>query len=656
MNDISLQHFLSRLEQGGLEVTELFGAAGQLGGEDAAALYIAWLGHNPSHPLLCAVLFNLSTVQASLGNRPQAAEALRLAIQFNPDFYPPYINRGNLLEGAGDRLGAIAQWQALVDRLTSVTRETLEFKMSALKQIGRVFALADIDDQAERSLKTCIDLDGGHREVLQHWLNLRQRRCRWPLWAPLTSAEHIRAMEEMAPLSIASYRDDPMWHLATAADFAAKEIGRPTGILPDRGLSGGRLRIGYLSSDLCEHAVGFLTAGIFALHDREAVELYVYYNGRPGPDRIQDRIKASVENWRDITGLPDDDAAGMMAEDRIDILVDLNGHTKDARLRVLARNPAPIIVNWLGFPGTLGTAFHHYIIADDFIIPPEYEPFYSETVLRLPCYQPTDRQRQVAETPTREACGLPQDAMVYCCFNEPRKITEETWKNWMRILLQVPGSVLWLLVAAESTQAHLRELAAASDIDPDRLIFASRRDNPSHLARYPLADLILDSFPYGAHTTASDALWMGVPVATRAGRSFASRVCGSLLSAAGLEELVCHDDDAFVALAVAIGKDPERRQALRQGLAERRDSCLLFDTPHLVRHLEGLYRRMAEDFTAGKRPRPELGNLSTYLKIAIELDQAGAAAPFDPELYRAKLREFAAFTPLIPDRRFWPGS
>jgi predicted O-linked N-acetylglucosamine transferase (SPINDLY family) len=300
------------------------------------------------------------------------------------------------------------------------------------------------------------------------------------------------------------------------------------------------LRVGYLSSDMREHAVGYLAAELFELHDRARVEVFAYYCGQEREDSMKARYRAAAHHWTDISALNDRDAAAIMVRDGIDILVDVNGYTKDGRPKLFAYRPAPCIVNWLGFPGTMGSPHHHYIIADDFIIPEGDEKFYSEKVMRIPCYQPNDRRREVSDvTLSRAEAGLPEKGFVFCAFNGPHKITPGVFAIWMDILRAVPASVLWVLCAEESTQDRLRHHALAEGIDPQRLVFAGRMPNALHLARYRLADLFLDTAPYGAHTTASDALWMGVPVLTCPGLSFAARVCGSLVRAAGVPELIC---------------------------------------------------------------------------------------------------------------------
>jgi predicted O-linked N-acetylglucosamine transferase (SPINDLY family) len=320
--------------------------------------------------------------------------------------------------------------------------------------------------------------------------------------------------------------------------------------------------------------------------------------------------------------------------------------------------PAPIIVNWLGYPGSTGSTFHNYIIADDYIIPKGSEIYYSENVLRLPCYQPNDRKRVISNTPpTRSQAGLPEDAVVFCSFNGLQKLTKFTFSRWISILREVPNGVLWTLGSSDETNTRLKKLAEEQGVAGDRIIIAPKMANPDHVARYVLADLFLDMTPYGAHTTASDALWMGVPVLTVPGRSFPSRVCASLLHAAGLEELICETPQAYVETAVALGKDREKLQSYRRFLLNNRSKSVLFDTGLTVRSLEALYEEMWSDYARGELPQPDLTNIEIYYEIgcAIEHEKSELLTLPDYEAYyRRRLAHHYAFSPFGPDQRLWP--
>jgi predicted O-linked N-acetylglucosamine transferase (SPINDLY family) len=628
----------------------------------AASLYRDWLTQNPDAPLRNAIFFNYGVVLSSIGDIAGAAAAFQEAIRSNPAFLPPYINLGSIQEQLGAPEQALTLWSHVTASLAGVTGEAIDYKVAALKQSALLLESRKRLAAAEDSLRQIIDLRQHQRDVIQHWISLRQRQCKWPLLHSVGGLGPRDLLRHMAPLTAASYADDPLLQLASAAAYCREDVGRPNRPIPEAPPVAwrGRLRIGYLSSDLRGHAIGYLMADMLRHHDRNAFEIFVYYCGIPQEDGIKQRICGQAEHWCSITELGDDAAFRRIRDDRIDILIDINGHTRSARTRLLAMRPAPAIVNWLGFAGSMGSAYHHYIIADSTIIPEDSELFYSEKVLRLPCYQPTDPHRLVADTtPTRGEAGLPDDAVVFCCFNGSQKITPFGFGRWMEILRQVPNSVLWLLKGAEEVDVQLRALATAEQIAPERLVFAPLLGNAEHLARYALADLFLDTAPYGAHTTASDALWMGVPVLALQGRCFASRVCASLVRAAGVPELICNSPKEYVARAVALGRDQPRLAAYRRQLLDSRSTSLLFDTPRLVREMEQLFRGIAADIAAGMVPIPDLTNLDTYLDIGACLDHESVEFSFLPEyaeLYWRALTERHAFASLPRDQRLWRGS
>jgi predicted O-linked N-acetylglucosamine transferase (SPINDLY family) len=664
--DVFLQS-VQKITSGALPIRELIEAAGALaaaGRSDAAReLYKVWVRLNPEDPQAHVALFNCAVLESDAGELAQAAERLKQAIGRAPDFLPAYINLGGALERSGAADQAIETWKALLDRIPAVSGHAVEMKLTALKQIGRVFSDHHEAAMAEVALREALELVPEQRDVIEQYVALRMGQCEWPVMAASERIPRRTLMNGISPLSASAYADDPILHLATAARFVEQAVADPGDNPCDRraaqiDLSDRRLRVGYLSSDLRDHAIGYLMAELFELHDRERVEVFAYYCGRKDEGALNQRIKAAVEHWVDIREMSDEAAAARIASDAIDILVDVNGHTRDARNTVVARRPAPIIVNWLGYPGTMGTPWHHYLIADDYIVPEAFERYYFEKVVRLPCYQPNDRKRAVAEArPTRADCGLPQDAFVFCSFNGSQKLTRHTCLRWLEILRATPDSVLWLLDPGAETFRRLQDFAEQHGVDRVRLISAPKLANPYHLARYPLADLFLDSFPYGAHTTASDALWMGVPLLTMSGRSFASRVCGSLVRAAGLPELICESPEAFVRRAVELASAPASVAALKAKLEMHRRDCVLFDMEGLTRSLEALYAGMVADHQAGRLPQPDLANAEAYLRAAADFDHdaremLGLASDYD-DAYVARLAARHRARPIPADERLW---
>jgi predicted O-linked N-acetylglucosamine transferase (SPINDLY family) len=665
MSDAIFLASVARITAGDFALTDLIEAAGQLRDasqiSSAEQLYKVWIKFNAAHPHLYAAWFNLSTVP---GLAPATAiEALSHCLALKPDFWPGHINLGGCYERAGELDRAVGQWQTVLQGLELVTGAAAAHKLTAMKQISRVLIDHQRSETAEAYLQQCLEIDPRQRDALEQYFGLRLAQCRWPVIAPWDGADRKTLLEGISPLSLSAYTDDPMLQLASAARYVDATSGANPGTgASDRrdaviDLASRRIRVGYLSSDLRDHAVGYLMAGVFEAHDPALVETFAYYCGPPLGGDLNERFKRGANHWREITDLGDDDAAALIAADELDILVDVNGHTRFARTAVFARRPAPIQVNWLGYPGTMGTAFHQYLISDEWIIPPDHELYYSEKVVRVPCYQPNDPNRAVAEDrPTRASVGLPEDAFVYCCFNGTQKIARFAFERWLQILARVPGSVLWLLESDEVTNQRLLDRAAGAGIDPQRLVFARKLPNAHHLARYPLADLFLDTAPYGAHTTGSDALWMGVPVLTWSGRGFASRVCGSLVRSAGLPDMICETAAEYVERAVAYASDPEAVAALKARLEAARGDCALFDLPRLVGAMEGLYRDMCEAHQQGRTPRPDLRNLETYLRTGVDHDpDASEMQSFDDYrgLWRQRLARVHRNRPIPPDARLW---
>ncbi len=364
-----------------------------------------------------------------------------------------------------------------------------------------------------------------------------------------------------------------------------------------------RLRIGYLSADFHEHATAYLIAGLLESHDRQAFEIFAYSYGPNDPSPMRQRLKSACAHFVSIGTMSDREAAACIHADGIHILVDLKGYTQHARTAILTYRPAPIQAQFLGYPGTMGTRIVDYLIADRFVVPESQFHHYDEHIVHLPdCYQPNDPQRVIGATPTRTAAGLPATGMVFCSFNETYKITPTMFDIWMRLLQSAAGSVLWLLASNTQAPDNLRREAQARDVDPHRLIFAPRLPYAAHLGRLALADLVLDTLPYNAHTTASDALWSGVPVLTCPGETFASRVAGSLLQTMGLPELITDSLEHYERKARELAEHPEVLAGLKVKVREHRRTSPLFDAVRFARHLESAYRAMWFRYARGEAP------------------------------------------------------
>ena len=379
-----------------------------------------------------------------------------------------------------------------------------------------------------------------------------------------------------------------------------------------------RIRVAYLSGDFREHAVAYLMAGLFEHHDKSRFEITALSFG-PGQDSpTRRRIEGAVEHFVDVRLRNEQDIAELIRRCEIDIAVDLMGFTGGNRLDVLARRPAPIQVNYLGYSGTMGADYIDYILADSTVIPEDQCEFYSERVIWLPdSYLVNDDRRVVSErTPSRRECGLPEDAFVFCCFNNSFKLAPETFGIWMRLLDATPGSVLWLSELNSTARANLRREADRRGVSAQRLIFAPRMPEAAdHLARQRLADLFLDTLPYNAHTTACDALWAGVPVLTCLGATFAGRVAGSLLKAVGLDELIAASPQDYEALALKLARQPSYLASIKERLARNRTTFPLFDTERSTRKIEAAYTMMWQRHQSGELARPRSGD-SSLLRIA----------------------------------------
>jgi len=606
-------------ERGVLPLVELFNAAQALiddGAPQAAVrLYEQWLAHAHS-PLAYAVWFNLAICHSGIGDDRRAEGDYLKAIALNPGYIEARLHLGALYERQGRMDDALATWQAILTDVPDLPAaealhvQTLNFIARLLEQGRRL-------PEAAAVLTQSLQHKPDQPAVTAHWVHVRQKLCRWPVWQGFDAVTVDRQKQHTSALTMLGASGDPAELLAAAQRFVATKVATDLPPLRDpAGYPHRRIRIGYLSSDLCTHAVSMLTAELYELHDRSRVEVYAFSWSREDESPLRARVVGAMDHYVRIDRMTDEAAARTIRDHEIDVLVDLHGLTQGARPGILAWRPAPVQVTWLGFPGPTAIPGIDYVIADAFVLPPELEAHFTERPLRMPhTFQINDRRRVAAAPTDRAAQGLPADGFVFCSFNSTAKITPEMFAAWMRILHRVPDSVLWLLAEEGETRDNLTREAQAQGIDAERLVFAARVAPADYLARLPLADLFLDTAPFNAGTTASDSLWAGLPLLTCAGRTFSSRMAGSLLHAVGLPELVTHTLADYEELAVALATDRVRLAELRRRLAGNRDSSPLFDTPRFVRDYEdllaGVVRRPAgvplreEPARADTLPQPD---------------------------------------------------
>jgi predicted O-linked N-acetylglucosamine transferase (SPINDLY family) len=568
--------------------------------EDAVALYRDWIaqGDVAMRHVAC---FNLGTLLGSLQRPAEAEVAYRQALALQPDFPHARLNLGHLFERQGRHELALAEWRAVID-----SHAARDLKLHAWNNSGRLLETLRRYPEAEAALRESLLLDPAQPNVVQHYVHLRQKQCAWPAWQPVGELTSNQLLTGTSLLAMMGASDDPVLQLMAAQRFAHERVPKPPAValhatMPPRQ---GRIRIGYLSGDLHMHAVGLLTPELFELHDRERFEVWAFCWTPESEQPQRQRIRRAIDHLLPLGGLDDAAAARRIAEAGIDVLVDLQGLTNGARPAILGHRAAPVQVSYLGLPGTAALPGVDHILADHYVIPDDMLPYYTERPIWLPhCYQVSDRQREVAPRPARATYGLPEDAFVYCSFNNNYKFNEEMFQAWMRVLAQVPGSVLWLLADNDTARENMLKQADAAGVARERLVFAPRVSPPEYLARFQCADLMLDTFPYNAGTTASDALWMGLPILTRSGRSYISRMAGSLLTAVGLPDLITDNVGHYERLAVALGRNPARVASYKRYLTEQGRSSPLFDVPQIVRDIEAAFERLALAHRAGRSPR-----------------------------------------------------
>ena len=584
-------------------------------------------------------LFVLSGQHLQAGNYEEAIAGYKRVLRHAPDNAASYHNLGVSYESLGQQSEAVAAYNnslkydpASFESCTNLGGLLIKLHQSdkAISWLERAIKINPNFADAHHNMGCTLSAHGRLEEAIQchrkalacqpdFWMakfelcGLRRMACDWP-GLETDSAECLQVLYErsirVAPFQILPLTGDPLHQLrhnrlhardlkAEKAliyhDYPLLEVDRD-----DR-----KIRIGYLSSDFNQHPVSALISELLERHDRDRFEIFGFCYSKGDGSEARARVISAFDKYIPIVEMNDSQSAECIRDEGIDILIDLKGYTSDARTRILAHHPAPIQVNFLGYPATMGSDFIDYIIGDRHVTPMDHQSHFDEAIVQLPhCYMPSDTKRKIAEQmPTRKAHGLPEEGFVFCSFNNAYKITEEIFSIWMGLLKQVEGSVLWLFEANKLCKANLQREAITCGIDPRRLVFAPKLPEvEDHFARYRLADLFLDSTPYNAHTTANDALWAGLPVLSCAGESFASRVARSLLHAIELPELAVNTLEEYEAMALKLANDAPLLEALRSRLEANRLSTPLFDIETYARDIESAFLQMVKIYRDEQSP------------------------------------------------------
>lgn len=543
---------------------------------------------------------NRGLILQKFGNNQLALECFEKAAFINPVFVEALNNCGIALQKQKSYSEALAYYDKGI-LLSQQNVELLSNRGALLEECKRY-------DEALENFDKVLLLKPDLNSIYGAALHLRMKLSDW------RDIESLHAKLELDirnkrnstdPFPVIGIFDDPDLQLMTARQYIENRFPyRPLSIPFAQKALDGRIRIGYFSSDFHSHATAYLMAELFELHDRNRFELFGFSFGPDPDDEMRGRIKSTFDHFIDVRFQGDQEVAELARKLGIDIAVDLKGFTQDSRTAIFALRCAPLQVNYIGYPATMGAEYIDYIVADETLVPNESKQFYSEKIIYLPdSYQVNDSKRKISEQKyTRSQLGLPERAFVFCCFNGSFKITPAIFDAWMKILHSVEGSVLWLLDDNATSSFNLRREAELRGISPERLIFAPRMKLNDHLARHRAADLFLDTLPCNAHTTASDALWAGLPVLTQIGRSFSGRVAASLLNAVGLSELITATSEEYERLAIRLALHPEELNALKQRLADNKQSSKLFDTSLYVKHLETAYVSIYERHLSGLDP------------------------------------------------------
>lgn len=553
------------------------------------------LALEPQSPV---ALNNCGNALRALQRFRAAAASYQQAAALQPDFLLAHLNLGNVLLDLERPELALVSFDAAARLRPAIAHPQLG-RATALLQLRRFSEAAAAfvrTHELRPDLPYALGLGSHCLAQSTDWLRHEELGRR--------IVEGVRRGERVdEPGSFLALTDSAADQAQCARSYSSDRFPAVAPLAPPVEPAAGRVHIGYLSGDLRDHPVSYLMAGVFEQHDRSRFEVTALSFRPPGESGFARRVAGAFDRFVEVGERSDAEAAGLMRDLKIDIAVDLMGFTRGTRLGILARRPAPVQVHYLGYPGTLGVPYIDYTLADEFVIPQACRVHYAEQIAYLPdCFQANDDRRIIGPVPTRAEAGLPERGLVLCSFSNSFKLNPASFDIWCRLLARCPDSVLWILAGYPGIPRHLRLEAGARGIAPERLIFAERVPYPDHLARLGLADLFLDTFPFNAGATASDALWAGVPLLTHAGEAFAARMAGSLLHAVGLPELVTSSAAEYERIATELMLHPDRLAGVRRHLAASRERTALFDTRRFTRNLESAYATMHAAARRGERP------------------------------------------------------
>ena len=599
---------------------------------EAVASYDRALAIKPDH---LSALTNRSAALRQLRRFDEALASCDRALAVDPNHIDALNNRGNVLLQLNRGAEAVACYERILvlkdDNPEALVNSAFAFHAlgqyaEALKYAdnaigadpeyanaflirGHALAKLDRQDEAAQSYERVLAIDPDHPFALGASIMAYLAGCNWARiedLLPVIEAQVAAGKAVIPPFNLLGLPISPAAQLQCARHFVRRQLPQVSPIGPSARQRSDRIKVAYLSGDFRRHPVGYGIAGLLEQHDRARFEVHAVSYGPEDGSEPRARIAAAVDHFHDVRERPDQDVAALLNSLALDIVVDLAGHTENSRMGILAYRPAPIQVSYFGYAGTSGADFIDYVMADRIVLPSDQQPFFSEKIIHLPdSYLVYDAKRQVPPiAPSRGDLGLPDEAFVFTCFNNAWKISRQMVGIWARLLGACPNSVLWFPYVNDSALASIQQELVSQGMDPARVILAPYvEEQLDHLARLSLADLFLDTLPYNAHTTASDALWAGVPVLTCQGTTFAGRVAASLLQAVGLPELITNNLDDYEALARKFADDPALLRSLRERLAQNRLSHPLFDTARLTRHIEAAYATMWETWQRGEPPK-----------------------------------------------------